>query len=388
MNYNKVVYFRYIPLTLKIFCDFYMKELLCNGIDVEYWDMTDLFFKDSYLQEDSSYLTKTIKFRNYQDVETVIRQQNLDKTLFISIVTYEGRVIRLYKLFTKYNCKLAVFGRSMIPIATGKKLFFQRLKKITPKMIINYIDRQKAIKLKLNGKIKKYDILFLGGNNGWRRLGATYPGEINSAQKINVNNEDYDNALEQRDSPRIINGDYVLFLDQYLPLHPDTRILGQKSVDCVQYYSQLNSYFDKVEKQFGIPVIIAAHPKALKYKEIDYFNCRKVYFGQSAILSRDAKFVLAHHSTSVDYPIAFNVQLHFITSRSIEKDMYLIHRSVIHFAKYLKCNWQYFDNENEPVNLVKTFSSNAYLNYKYDFMCSKETENKLTKNIFIDFITS
>ena len=103
-------------------------------------------------------------------------------------------------------------------------------------------------------------------------------------------------------------------------------------------------------------------------------------------MSRDAQFVLAHDSTSINFPVIFNTPLHFITSRSIENDMYSIHQNIINFAKYLKCNWQYFDNENEPINLVGNISFESYLGYKYDFMCWKDTENKQTSSIFLEFL--
>ena len=40
---NKVVFLRYIPLTQKIEHDFYIRELVDNGISVEYWDLSQMF---------------------------------------------------------------------------------------------------------------------------------------------------------------------------------------------------------------------------------------------------------------------------------------------------------------------------------------------------------
>ena len=37
-----------MPLTEKIFRDFYMLEFLHSNIKVEYWDLTLLFFKDTF----------------------------------------------------------------------------------------------------------------------------------------------------------------------------------------------------------------------------------------------------------------------------------------------------------------------------------------------------
>lgn len=40
MSYSKIIYIRYIPLTRKIYDDFYMQDVIANGIEVEYWDIS------------------------------------------------------------------------------------------------------------------------------------------------------------------------------------------------------------------------------------------------------------------------------------------------------------------------------------------------------------
>lgn len=389
MRFEKIIFLRYIPLTEKIYRDFNMQAVIDAGIRIEYWDFTSLFFEHSFEQEDSSHLVDSHKFTSYADLEASLATQDIDKILFLSIVTYEYRVAKLYKLLTKYNCTLGVFGRNTFPmyhLESGSKQFYKRLLRITPRKLYNYFRSKCALRLKLNGTIKGYDIIFQGGAKGWKGVGVIDPSEVNKAEVININSDDYDNYLRLRNSPRLIEGQYILFLDEYLPLHPDTKLFGNATVDPNDYYPALNAYFDRVEAQFNMPVVIAAHPKALKYKENDYFNGRSLYYGKSAELSRDAEFVIAHDSTSINYPIAFGVRLHFITSHSIETIMRKIHCNVTNFASYTGCNWQYFDNPNEPVNVIATVSQERYQSYKYDFQCSKETENRLTKDIFIEFI--
>ncbi|MEG2761281.1 MAG: hypothetical protein RR921_08145, partial [Mucinivorans sp.] len=218
--------------------------------------------------------------------------------------------------------------------------------------------------------------------------GIVNPNEVTKAQIVKVNSDDYDNYLRIKANPRIKEKNYILFLDEYLPLHPDTELIGIKNVSAEEYYPILNSFFDRIEQQFSMPVVVAAHPKSLKYKENDYFNGRQVLFGLSADLSRDAHFVLAHDSTSINYPIAFGVKLHFITSHSIEKSINSVHQNVLMFANYLHCNWQYMDDEQTPIQVIDTVDRNAYNNYKYDFQCWPATENTLTKDIFTSYLES
>lgn len=378
MRFSKIIYFRYLPLTQKVYEDSYMQQVENAGLQVEYWDLTSLFFNTTFQQEDSSYLVKTIKFESYSSLKKAIKEQDQTSTLYVSTITYAGNVLRLYRMLTRYRCTLSVFGKNIFPLTT-KKSGWRRMLPISRSTI--------AIFLKKINYIKYYDIIFQGGNEGWKGIGLVSRKELRKAKIIEVNSDDYDNYLIKKNNQRIIEGNYILFLDEYLPFHPDTMIMGIKNILPEEYYPQLNRFFDRVEKQFAMPIVIAAHPKALKYKENNYFHGRQVYFGQSAGLSRDAHFVLAHDSTSINYPIAFGVKLHLLTSHNIEQGINCVHQNVMMFANYLQCKWQYMDNEQEAIHIIDQVNQEAYQNYKYDFQCSKSTENRLSENIFIQFLT-
>ena len=376
-----------MPLTAKIYKDLYIEEAIQTGIEVEYWDITSLFFKRTFGQEDSSHLTKTKKIVSYVDLENaIISEQPLLRTLFISIMTFEGRVGKLYRLFTKYNCTLAVFGRNMFPVpAADISSKIKRLGNFTIPKVMSFWQTIQVKKQKLNGQIKGYDFMFLGGSMGWQGIGNIDNKDVLNAKVINVNSDDYDVYLQLDNVGPLVKNDYILFLDEYLPLHPDTKLFGIRNIPPEQYYPDLCKYFDRVEAQFGMPVVIAAHPKALKYKEQNYFGGRDIHFGKSAKLSKYAFFVIAHDSTSINFPIAFGKRLHFITSENIMKGINKVHRNVVCFANYLGCNYQWFDKEG-PINLIEEVPLEMYRKYKYDFQTCPETELKLSKDLFIQFL--
>lgn len=388
MRFEKVIYIRYMPLTKKIYSDFYMQEVIDAGLSVEYWDITPLFFKENSYLENSSNLINTKVFNSYLEIEEQIKLEPiLSKVLFVSIMTFEGRVKKLYQIFTKYNCILSVFGRNMFPVASRPRTAFGILKRFRFSYVLNYIKLRRLVKLLKQGKIKKYDYAFIGGDLGWQGIGRVTEDDLIHTKKIKVNSDDYDNYLLLKDKKFAVEHEYILFLDEYLPLHPDTILFNIKNVKAEDYYPLLNKYFDRVEKQFNMPVIIAAHPKAARYKNEDFFSGRKVVFNETAQLTNSAYFVLAHDSTSINYPICFNKKIHFITSKSIMSGIEEVHRNVIHFANYLGCNYQIMDNVDEKINLIEALPNKNYDNYKYSFQTSTETELKLTKDIFIEFLT-
>lgn len=387
MRFNKIIYIRYIPLTTKIYKDFYMDEVVKAGIDIEYWDISALFFKQDFNQEDSSSLTNTRKFRTYNELENaIVESQPLANKLFISIMTFEGRVLKLYKMFTKYNCILAVFGRNMIPLPNqNSKSISYILKNISFEKISRFLNTRSLIKGKEKGSIKCYDIMFLGGTEGWKGIGIINKKDVSKAEIINVNSDDYDNYLKLKDKDPVLNYNYILFLDEYLPLHPDALLFKIKNVSEEQYYPELNKYFDRVEKEYGMPVVIAAHPKAARYKQEDFFNGRKVIFDQTAELTKYAYFVIAHDTTSINYAVSFNKKIHFISSKNIFNEINKVYKNSENFANFLGCNLQWFDKEG-PINVIENFPEENYKKYRYEFQTSPETEGKFSKDIFIDFL--
>jgi hypothetical protein len=376
-----------MPLTKKVFEDFYIQDILNVNIEVEYWDITKIFFKNVYEQEDSSVLCKTKIINFYNELEREISIiTDIRSVLFVSIMTFEGRLLKLHQILTKYNCTVSIFGRNIFPMTSqNSKSLTRYLEKLTFTKIKNYLLTKQICQSKDSGKIKFFDIIFLGGSMGWKGIGYIKNDDIKKSEIIKINSNDYDNFMSLKNSNSVLEYKYILFLDEYLPFHPDMLLFKIKNVKPEQYYPELNSYFNRVEKQFGLPIVIAAHPKAIKYKTQNFFNGRKVIFNQTSQLSEHADFVIAHDTTSINYPIAFGKKLHFITSTNIFKHINTVHQNVLMFADFLGCNVQWFD-KSEKLNLINNVPLERYDNYKYLFQTSLETENKLSKDIVVDFL--
>lgn len=391
MKIKKIIIIRYMPLVELIYNKFYMPEIVNEGIDVEYWDVSKIFFGDTSYLEKTTGLCQTVVIDSYSQLINKIRSEDISTTLFHPLMTVEGRLRKLYKIFTKYNCKLLMFGRNVMPLpdhSITTKSIINKIHKITPEKIINKIDQVRLNKEIHAGKIIPFEIVFLGGTYGWMGVGTHNAETLNRAiSVVKLNSDDYDKAMVIKNSQAdtLVEGGYILFLDEYLPLHPDTLMFDIKNVDPDIYYDQINKYFDKIEAQFNMPVVIAAHPKAQKYKEKNYFNGRTVFFGESARLCKDAEFVIAHDSTSINFAICFDKPLHLITSHDIERVIDIVHNDVLCFSRVIGCNWQYFDQLDSPIDIAPV-DSVKYQSYKYNYQTWKETENKQSKDIFIDWL--
>ena len=129
---------------------------------------------------------------------------------------------------------------------------------------------------------------------------------------------DYDICLKNKNLP-LQEKNTAVFLDEYYPFHPDYIYLGLKPpVTAEQYYPPLNRFFDRVEKELGLEIVIAEHPRSAYEKHPEYFSGRKRIKGNTANLVRECKLVLAHSSTALNYPNIYQKPVIFLTSRSID----------------------------------------------------------------------
>lgn len=126
----------------------------------------------------------------------------------------------------------------------------------------------------------------------------------NIFEKWNKNNllihaTSYSEYLQTRDQKGLQIGKYVVFLDQglinrdnvFLATGDDVPIRDKKA-----YVEDLCYLFEQVEAYYNCPVVIAAHPKA-SYKGNE-FDGRKMFFGQTKQLVKDAKLVINQCSTA------------------------------------------------------------------------------------------
>ncbi|MGJ1317226.1 hypothetical protein ACR776_01570 [Sphingobacterium spiritivorum] len=387
-RFDKIVYLRYMPLTSKIFTDFYMDSFSeGSNIKVEYWDLSDIFFPNAFSEKVFSPEQLFIKeFESYHALEKEL-ELNIDvkRTLFVSLMSFEGRIRKLLRILTRFNCTMSVFARNMFPVGYQlKSSFLSRLKSLNYSSLINRLESVLLNYDLKRGIVKGYDIIFQGGREGWKGIGRINYDFIKNSTVIRVNSDDYDSYLNNLQCEPVIAPDYILFLDEYLPLHPDTILFKIKNIPEEIYYKELNSFFNFVEQKTGLPIIIAAHPKAEKYKTKNFFEDRKVLFNKTVSLTKFAKYVIAHDSTSINFAISFRKPILFLSSENINKYISTVHNNVINFAAYL--NLPHFLMENLEINLVDDISELRYESYKYDFQTSPETENTLSQEIFKNFI--
>jgi hypothetical protein len=381
---KKVIYIGYAPLTSKTAKDFFIEDLVKSGVRVEYWDLSQYYFKGLKIYGAVNYpWIKSID--NLKELKKLLSdKENKNADYFINF-PYTGKVIKLFWILTKEKVSISIIGRGLLPVP-GATIRDSLKKFFTPGMLkkaINYFFNRIALVLKKMGFVKTFDRIYIAGHDAIKVAGIGYEMDQRSSRLIPINSSDYDGFLLVKEAGNIIKYPYVVFLDEYLPYHSDVSMFGLKTVIASEYYPLLNDFFNAIEKEFNIKVVIAAHPKAELYNENNFFSGRDVFFNKTAQLVKHAEFVLSHNSTSVSFAILFKKKLLLLyTNYMQEKMIYYIH-GINHFSIALNLTKI---NISEPYTLhqdIFIYDEEKYNNYKYNYLTSVQTEGELSSDVFL-----
>lgn len=110
---------------------------------------------------------------------------------------------------------------------------------------------------------------------------------------------------------------YIVFIDEYMPYHPDGLKMGMH-IDGAKYYQEVENFLQRVSNQMDMPVIIAAHPKA-DYKEHSecYQGMRVIQFRTNELI-RGARFVVTHLSIAIGMILVCRKPYLLITTEDVK----------------------------------------------------------------------
>ena len=98
---------------------------------MEYWDISKIYFPDiTFVGEIKRAYVR--KIENLAEVERMLSTANIKRCFFVIIITFNGKVIKLYRLLTKYNCYLIFFARVGLPFVYTNESIFKKFYKHLP----------------------------------------------------------------------------------------------------------------------------------------------------------------------------------------------------------------------------------------------------------------
>jgi len=353
---KKIIYLSVNENSKKISRDFFINQLK-KVAEVDFWSIKNLFNKQD---------KKKNKFNNLKDFEKEIRKKK--KNLFVNIMPVTHKTYPIFKILTDNKINYININWGFLP---GIKIsFFYKFIDIVKNF--NNFYKSFIYKLFFKKKIKLPIKTFVAGSLNYKK----------NFIKLNLCDHDQYLILKSNKSKR----KHIVFLDQAITSHSDTFFNKKKNLynNHKYYYKSLNLFFAKLENKHKKKVVISKHP--LNQLNKNLLNGRKHFLLKTSQLVKDSSLVIAHDTLSSSYAIFNYKPIIFIYTNQIKKysiDTFKQYLQVKILAEELGCKFVNIDQFTINDLIIKPVNKKLYDNFKYKYLVSKKTENKLSSEIFI-----
>jgi hypothetical protein len=307
-----------------------------NNFLVEIWEITPVLHADILDHLDTSTRVKSNNFTVFSDMESVRAAiAALDTATIVHILfPFTWQSLPVFRALSKCGIPTSTTSLGAVPvpsvyatenaaenrlprlITTGKSLFQYPLRR-------SYTTVRNRVLLKYYrfAGVRPLSLILAGGSKSVSPSLMQLPAD-KSTQIVWGHSFDYDNYLTIRSSLDVPGPKYGVFIDQNIPFHPEHLYCDIYPVSTPEeYFPAVRSFFTIVEKECSCPIIIAAHPTADYQEKPEFFDNRKVVYGKTAQMIRNAEFVVTHHSTALNYALFFKKPLIFITTNAMDRSI-------------------------------------------------------------------
>lgn len=363
---RKIVIIEHEPLTHRLKEIWNIEKLKANNIHVEYWDISQLVFKNIDIPEIvNDNCVKRLSL--IKDFERLLMAFDIPNTVFVVELFPNWANRRIFYLLKKYKCfcvKIDLYANTNLPSTL--------LDNVHSLFCMSFFRKGYS---KLRWLV--YKKIFLSN---------IYSKNLSSSVNVNpdfsINHPDYEKFRYDETTPVIKDLSYILFIDTYYPLHPDFHgDTGMNYANVEEYRSLMRRFFDFVEKKYTLPVIIAAHPKAI-YIGGEYGE-RKIIKGNTCNLVKFANLIITHESNSLSFIALSNKPFAIVYPDSYKLMNYLltyINNLAGHCGKKAYnldvCDW----NSIEFSCLNEKYRNH----YIYSYLTSPLIENERNIDIWIE----
>ena len=357
-------YFIESVFTVRDYHRFGVEYFINKRLKVIVWDFTKFLRPQlvaNHKAPDIYHYRNTISIKNQSEFDTkwVIIRKN-DCVINLLSITAESQII--FKRLNSSHIIYYVLRLGVLPMF--RETIFNRIK-YKLKLSVKFTHRKLKQGIIPNHFKPTYAVT--GGEIAESRVKFIKGIKIIKAHSFDY--ELYLKSISSKDeSPP--KGSYALFIDEFLPYHPDYIVRNKTpDVSAENYYPDLISFFKALEYDMETKLIIAAHPRS-NYSQIHspYGNFETIQ-GNTCELVKHSKLVITHASTAISFAVLYNKPLLFLTSSKYSRGL---RKTIINYAKLFNCT---------PVNLTRLPKSrlnistdiDAYLNYKNNYIKSEKS---------------
>lgn len=312
---TELVYFLQSPLTLRDYARYGVEILRARGAHVSFVDLTPIVHPRLAAHQDSRELNQIHNVfcpSQLSDLRQWLEPKRA--AVGINLVSFHSPSWIFFRMLKKIGFPYASIQVNRIPTAPTWVRWRNRLSWTSA--VVEGAFR-KSIRQFLGtgrdrfGWFQRPSWVFLGGRKGTEIL----PRPDHRTRCVPAHTWDYDLYL-QGSPPFPLEGPYGVFLDEYLPFHPDYLVdpWMNPGVDPGQYYNGLNVFLHAAEQAWGCPIVVAAHPRSHYDQHPECFPHRQVIKGFTPALVAKSRFAISHASTSLNFAVIHRKPIFIIGS--------------------------------------------------------------------------
>ncbi|WP_147802806.1 hypothetical protein [Alkalicoccus halolimnae] len=277
-----------------------------QGLNVEILDVSAIMNPINYKKDISNH-AKIFRYINIEKKHELIEYiEKLNKESIIccsSSFPFTFKTIQFYRLISKKKIPYFYISNNYVP----QKNLENTALKIKAKKIVK--------KILFKTYVSPANFIAVGGATQHKYIDII---DKNKTSVLFLHSYDFEKYLhsssDTRPNIRFKSSKYAVFLDQNLPGHRDL-ILNGSAISSENYYEEVNSFFDYLEENLNIKVVIAGHPRSKNMSS--NFGGRNIYFDETVELVKNSEFVLSHYSTAINYAVLFRKPALFIATKEI-----------------------------------------------------------------------
>lgn len=370
--------------------------LLAKNIDVKIFDLSLLLSTTSH----ENCLTENYikKIHSYHEFDRAVKE-TAPHAIFVDCINginglqWKGR--QVFRIFKKHKVTYFLIEIGSLPLVTTnqktnvlvkikKALDLRKLMKFVSWKLGNWLvnfQYNHFARYQLPAKIFVGNTELVG--NYLKRYGL-HPNQI-----VPIHSFDYDRYLYyQRSGQQNLSASPTcVFLDQALTHHRDFNGKGKvRPVTEQHYIKSMNQFFDKIEKDTQLKIVIAASPRANPEELTRLFGNRTVITGKTLELVAQSSLVLMHYSTAVSFPILFDKPILMLKTAEM-LNSFGINAIIDNMANSLGLKPICIDHQKEIDRLSLTDYSDwkgNYTAYKNKYVKTKGLADLTTWEIVVD----
>lgn len=185
-------------------------------------------------------------------------------------------------------------------------------------------------------------------------------------------------------------GSFILFIDDCLFGAHDWALLSiPPPVTELEYFPALQAFFEKIELEYGIPVVIAGHPNSENDDSyMTRMGGRGVVYGKTAALAIAASLVIIHGSTATSFAVLARKPIISLTSMELDRSSYGLNVRAISLA--LGSRLIFIDKPNSWSKgvLRAVVNEQKYHAYESGYLRSEHSNETEPWGALIEFINS